>query len=235
MTTTLIIPDLGKLVPEAELLCQDITTTIITTPEQYIEMQQAGNACAGLLKEIKEQCKPMVETTKAAYEAAKTFRDKHTKPLEEAKEIAARKTGEWKVAQDRARAIAEAEATERAKKAAEDAQIEQAAALEQAGQDRAAQAILDTPVAVPAVRLPNTTAPPVTGSSVRTYWKARLACGHPFDSLLPCCVEQITKIPREYMEPAASRIGAYGRQWGEAAQIPGVEFWPDHKSGYSGK
>jgi hypothetical protein len=235
MTTTLTIPDLGKLIPEAEHLCHDIASTVITTPEQYVDMQQAGNTCAALLKEIKAQCKPMVESTKVAYEAAKAFRDQHTQPLEVAKETAARKTGDWKVAQDRLREIAEAAAREAAQKAAEQAQLEQAVALEQAGHDRLADAILDTPATVPDVRLPRTGAPPVTGAAVVTYWKARLACGHEFGSLLPCCVANIALIPREYMEPAASRIGAYGRQWQDAAQIAGVEFYTINQTRYSGR
>jgi hypothetical protein len=235
MTTTLTIPDLGKLVPEAEHLCHEIATMVITTTEQYVEMQHAGNTCAALLKEINAQCKPMVDSTKAAYEAAKAFRDQHATPLEIAKKMSSTKTGDWKVAQDRLREIAEAAAREAAQKAAEQAQLEQAVSAAVAGHDRLADAILDTPVAVPDVRLPRTAAPPVTGAAVVTYWKARLACGHEFGSLQPCCVANIALIPREYMEPAASRIGAYGRQWQDAAQIAGVEFYTVNQTRYSGR
>lgn len=233
MTPLATFPDLGPLVSEGESVCRQIAQTTITGPQEYAALQRAGSTCKAMIKEIEAQCAPMVKTTKAAYEAAKAFRDQHLDPLKTAMDIASRKTGDWKVAQDRAVAIAQAEATARARQQAEAEQLAQAVALDAAGHSRVAEALLETPPIVADVRLPNLMAPKIAHTPVRTYWKARLACGHEFDGEQSCCFQSRALIPREYLMPDAKAIGAYGRQWGEAAAIEGVSFYPEHKSSYS--
>lgn len=231
-------PDLGPLVPQADALCQRVAQTVITTSAQYTDLQEAGKKLKAMLVEIQDQCAPMVKSTKAAYDAAKAFRDQHTTPLKAAMEQCATKTGDWKIAQDRAREIAEAQERDTRHREMEAQQVEQAAAAEADGHTALAEAILEQPVHVPVVKHPDLAAPKVAGAGVKTYWRARLVCGHDLDHphpRLPCCLKQIALIPRSYLIPDAVRIGQQGRQWGEAATIPGIEFYPEHKTSYSAR
>jgi len=75
--------------------------------------------------------------------------------------------------QERARRVAQAKAEEEARKAAEDAALAQAVALEANGHKAAAEAVMATPVVAPPVYIPKTT-PAGFGAATRRTWSAEV-------------------------------------------------------------
>lgn len=101
--------------------------------------------------------------------------------------------------------LEEAGRIEEAARMAEEAKQEEAARLE-----AAAKALDDVPVVQPTVER---TAPKVSGTSVRTFWKFE--------------IEDESKVPREYMCVDEKAIGAMVRTKKGSTSIPGVRVYSE--------
>ena len=157
-----------------------------------------------------EEAETAVKRGIGTYEANKRAATEAKRLAEEAE--ARRKADELEAV--RQREIAQS------RKVAEDRRLADAAALEAAGKKREADAVLAAPIFVPAPP----PVPPVAyqqtpaykapeGMSTRVNWKARIV--------------NVDLIPREWMIPNESAIGAHVRSRHEAHGIPGVEAYTE--------
>lgn len=124
--------------------------------------------------------------------------------------------------EERIRKELQAQAEADAKAAAEAQAIEDAVALEAAGDTKGAEAVLNNPVPqpvyVPPVILQRETVKTAGVASQQT-WKFRIT--------------NVDLIPREYLIPDEKTIGQIGRALKEKAKIPGVEFYPEGGARFS--
>jgi hypothetical protein len=165
-------------------------------------------------------------------------------PLKSAEETAKRGIGTYEAAKrseierKRQEELAEqrriAEEAERARqkiiaeqrRAEEEKRLAEAMALEAAGKKAAAEAVLSKPIIVPPPPPPPVAAPPIftrpyvapEGASTRTNWKFTIVN----ESL----------IPREFMTPDLTKIGAHVRTHKDKTNVPGIQPYPDLKAAF---
>lgn len=152
---------------------------------------------------------PIVSTAHKAWKTTTERRESVAAPLRRAKVSLSSAIGFYKTQEERKRAAAEEKLRAEMRKQAEDAKINTAVAMEAAGQNGAAEAVLDAPVVMPAVVLPKQT--DTEGTYTRTNWKFAI-------------VDE-SKIPREFMIPDLKKIGGIVRSAKKDAEkmIPGIE------------
>lgn len=209
------------------LLTQDITNEAltwperaralaITTPESYQSAADYLKAIEALRKKVNEVFGPIVKAAHAAHVEAKRQQNLADGPLFEAKTILSIAMGNYQVAQEAIeREKAEARAAE-ARKQEEERRINAAVEAEQAGDKATAEAILSEPVLNVPVAVPEPATPKVEGVSIRENWK--------FEVVNPLLV------PREYLMPNETLIGATVRARKGQIEIPGVRIYAERKA-----
>lgn len=190
----------------------------IAAAAKSIQVADAGSyASAGeFLRRVKSARQVLAATfdgaIRKAHEAHKAMlaaKNMHDAPLTEAENLVKRKMSAWSQEQERIRREEEARLRQEALRRAEEERLAQAEALEAQGQQEAAEAILDVPVAAAPVVVPKSV-PKVEGVYETKRWTFE--------------VVNEDLIPREYMMPDTTKIGQYARMMGDKAQMPGVEF-----------
>lgn len=188
------------------------------------EAGEMGRIIAALEKEAEEFFAPMKQAAAKTHKEICNKENAVLKPLLEAKRYLSGQIGAFdqKLEQERreeeARLQKEADDradAEAARLAAEQA-IEDAIALEQSGDVKGAEAVLNHPVPVFVKSEPvilQTQLPKVEGVSGSKNWKFRIT--------------DADKIPREYMVPDEKALGAVVRALKGKTNIPGIEVYPE--------
>lgn len=133
-----------------------------------------------------------------------------TEPLERAEvEILKPSIARFNDEQERKRRAEEQRLRDEQKKREEDARLEEAQQLEDSGEKELAAAVLDAPVTVAPVTLPEPERP--AGIQYRDAWK--------------CEIINPALIPREYLMPDEKKIGGIARALKGETQIPGVRVY----------
>jgi hypothetical protein len=214
----------GKPMPQAEMhVVTDLETKAlsypdkarqltINNPDDYRIAGEFVKAVDALGKEVEASFSPQIAQAHALHRSLIAERDRHLKPLTEAKTYARRLMVAYDQEQERKRREEEIRLRELARKAEEDAKLAAALDAEASGQTEEAQAILEEPVYVPPIIIKNET-PKVQGVQFRTVWKFRV-------------VDQ-RKIPAEYLIPDMVKIGAVVRALKQMTTIPGIEVYSE--------
>lgn len=201
-----------ELSSRVEMALVEAKSFVISSNEDYIE---AGRRRDGL-KAIESFVYELVDApTKAAHALWKSLvakRDRFLGPIEDARKAYKTSMFKWEDAQEQVRKAEEARLAAEAKKKAEQEQLNRAAAMEAAGQDEEAQAIINEPVAAPVVVLEKST-PKVQGHTRRMVNKYR--------------VVNEALVPRQYLKLDDSKIGGVVRSLGLAANIPGISVYQE--------
>lgn len=214
-TTTETIVDVDAIEEQTAIVVRDALAIEITDGASY-EMAGAflvEGIKAGLAA-IADLFDPIEDAQKAARKVTIAQRRALEDPLKEGEKIIKRSMGAYDQEQRRLAAIAEQEAIDAAKKAAEDAAVAEAARLETAGHDEAAAERLATPV-VPTLPTPAPAAPQVKGVSTRVVTKFKIT--------------DPSKISRDFMVPDEKKIGQVVRAMGAdaATLVGGIEIFEE--------
>lgn len=126
-----------------------------------------------VLKEANEAFDPIIKKAHAAHKEAVAQKKKACAPLLEAENVVKRLMGDYAAEQERARREAEALARRKALAEAERERLEQAAALEEAGRQEEAEALIEEPVQAPAA-VEDMPKPKAEGISVSKRWEFRI-------------------------------------------------------------
>ena len=184
---------------------------VIETPEHY-------SAAAGFLKEIKACRKriadvfgPIVKAAHEAHKRAKAAQNEADDPLDQAEGIVKASMIAYDTEQAQIVRQRQIEAEAAARRAEEQRIVEEAAALEQAGDAQAAQELIEAPVIAPVVMVEKAT-PAVDGITYRETWQFE--------------VIDANAVPREWLIVDEKKVGAYIRAVKGAANIPGVKAYP---------
>ncbi len=138
------------------------------------------------------------------------------RPLEEEKEKKVSAMRLWFDEQERIRRVAQAKAEEEARKAAEEAALEQAVALESNGHKEAAEAVMATPVVAPAVYVPPTV-PKGMGQFMRKNWGAEVT-----DLMALVKAVAVGTVPIQALEANMVFLNGQSRMLKSALSYPGV-------------
>jgi hypothetical protein len=184
----------------------------INNPDDYRIAGEFVKAVDALGKEVEASFGPQIDQAHKLHKSLIAERDRHLKPLTEAKTYARRLMVSYDQEQERKRREEEMRLRELARKAEEEAKLAAAIEAEAAGQQEEAQAILEEEVYVPPIIIKNET-PKVQGVQFRTTWKFRV-------------VDQ-RKIPAEYLIPDMVKIGAVVRAMKGMTNITGIEVYSE--------
>ena len=151
-----------------DMITEIESIVFVRTQEQFDEATRVGTVAAALIKEIEEHHKEVISATNKAHKAAVAMCKKVVKPIKDALEPLALETGRW-IREKKAADLAEKRRLEdEERRKAEDRKLAQAEALAEAGHEKAAEAVIDTPVVVPKVKMPDrpttSSGPWITGS-----------------------------------------------------------------------
>ena len=210
---------MDELTPQAV----EISSRALTVPElartieitDDVSYKAAGElllTIKDLRKEIDSAFAPIIEAAHNAHKKALEQKKKADAPLVEAESIIKPRIAAYIAEVNRKRAEEEARLREEERKKEEDRRLQEAIKAEAAGDTAKAEQILETPVSIGKVR-PITEAPKVAGVSIQKRWTYR--------------VVDETKIPREFLTPDHTKIGAFVREMKDQAMIPGVEFFAE--------
>jgi hypothetical protein len=184
----------------------------ITSQADYLKAGEFVRTVDLLVKEVDASFGPQIDQAHKLHKSLIAERDRHLKPLSEAKAYARGLMLDWYALQAKKLREEQFRLRELARKAEEEAKLQEALAAEAVGNNEEAQAIMEEPVYVPPIIIPNET-PKVQGVQFRTTWKFRV-----IDPL---------RIPAEYMIPDLVKIGAVVRAMKGTTSIPGVEAYPE--------
>jgi hypothetical protein len=219
--------------PEQELEVQQQTTDLaaqaltlaIATPAAHVAGQELIISIGSMRKQVEKFFEPMKTAAHAAHKAVCNRETETLKPLIDAQKALSAKlvAFERQVEADRwaeqerlrieNRAIADREAKEESERLA----LDDAIALEDAGDVVAAAAVLanPTPIAPRYVPAPIVASPiaRVAGAIVKETWKAR--------------VTNINLVPREWMVADEAALNKHAANRKQMAVVSGVEFYPE--------
>lgn len=177
---------------------------VITTREDCDRAAEILQATKALLAESDAVFGPVMRAALESHRAAVAAKKKVDAPLKEAQGIIRPKVAGFLAEEDRRRREAEARAREQAERAL----LDEAVALEAAGDPETAQVILEAAPTL-AVRSLPTYRP--EGVTPRESWKFE--------------VISLNQVPREYLVPDEQKIGAVVRALKDKTAIPGVRVW----------
>lgn len=235
--------DVEKLIPKGQLVTITNDDEYRSEARKLVEiknrMKDIENQRTSIVKPINDGVKRINEFFKAGTERLKFFHDMLEKPMiayqreqeikRRAAEEAARKEQQRLEQEARERADAERRKLEEIRKEQERLEKEAAAApnafaaliagrkLQEAAQAEAqsVEAVTNNLREAATVQVPVDYVPKATaaGTSVRHNWKVRIV--------------DVTKIPREFMQPNEMLLGQIARTQKENANVPGCEFYDE--------
>jgi len=150
-----------------------LALTAITTPEQAEWVNAIGRTSAAMVKEVEAYHEKACKATHEAWKIEVNRRDTTNAPFEAAKKHAAGLLGAWNAKLEADRRKRQAEADAAARKLADDLKVEEAAALEQAGDHVTAAAVMAAPAPIIQAVVASA-APKPAGFSGRTYYRGEV-------------------------------------------------------------
>lgn len=197
---------------------------VVVSVESRSYAGEMGRIIAALEKEAVEFFKPMKQAAAKTHKEICAKENAVLEPLQEAKKHLSLQIGSFDVKLERERRAEEARlqelelerATAEAARLAQEQAITDAIELEQSGDVKGAEAVLNNPVPVEVRTAPvilQKQTPKVEGVAGSQTWKFRIT--------------DINKVPREYMMADEKAISAVARALKDKTNIPGVEVYSE--------
>lgn len=201
--------NIEKLNKDAGDLAANARAFVITGNEK---LQAAGEMLRGIKRlraEVDAAFDPIIKRAHETHREAISQKKQAEGPLVDAESIIKGKICAYQAEEARKAAEEQARLRREAERLAEEAKLALALELEAAGETEAAEVALD---AAPMIIVPVPAAPPkVAGVSTREAWGYNIT--------------DAAKIPREYLIPDLSKIGAVVRAMKGQTNIPGVSVY----------
>lgn len=182
---------------------------VIKTNEDFTAADQFSMGLKALEKEVDAAYDEHIAAAFAAHKSLVAKKKKYAEPIDEARKIIRAKMGAYQDEQEALRVAEEARLRIEAKKKAEDEALARASAMEAAGQQEEAAAIIEAPILTAPVSLAKSV--PKAQTVIPRPWTFRIT--------------DINLVPRAYLIPNEVMLGAQARSTKGAVKVPGVEFF----------
>lgn len=219
MTTTL-----STIETKAEELNQEIIPElaiageiVVKNAETYKQAGETWKSLTALEKKIKAYWEDDVSAALKLHRSLVAKRDAMLVPVGERKNALRLDMKTFEDEQERIRRVAQAKAEEEARKAAEEAALAQAVALESNGHKAAAEAVIAAPVVPPPVYVPKTT-PTGFGNATRRTWGAEVV-----DIMALVKAVSAGAVPIQALEANTVFLNGQARMLKSALSYPGVK------------
>lgn len=147
---------------------------VIRSPEQYEGGAELLRDIKTMRKAVKELCQPAVKAAHAAHVAAKNIENELDKPLVEAETFIKQRMSEYATQAERDRRIEEARKAKLQKDADDQLRLAEAELLEESGDMRGAQELIDAPAEPSAPPIAQRAVPTTAGVAMRDVWTAEV-------------------------------------------------------------
>lgn len=226
---TIVDPDTvgADLATQSTALVQRLAP-IVTTGDDLAAAVDSRNQLADMRRQVVDYFAPIKAM---AYKLHRALCDKENailKPIDARDKAIASAMSDFKAAQDRARIERERDEADRQRRELEAAVVHDAAAIERDGDRELAAAVLEQAIAIPPktiVILPD----PIrdAGAKFVTRWRWRYVGGPVDVKSSPAAVvsRAVDLMPREFLMPDETKIGAYVRAMKSSGDIPGIEIY----------
>lgn len=230
MTAPLPDPDTvgADLATQTTDLVTRLDTGTITTGNELAGAVDAREQLATMRRSVVDYFAPIKAMAYQLHRALCAKENAILKPIDARDQAIASAMSAFKAEQDRARIEREREEHERQQRELEAAIVHDAAAIERDGDRALAAALLDDAIAIP----PKTVVilhDPIkdAGAKFVTRWRWRYVGGPVDVSSTPAAVvaRAVDLMPREFLTPDTTKIGAYVRAMKSSGDIPGVEIY----------
>ncbi len=217
MTAETVPQPIENLEREALPIVEQANALVVFDATSFDEAGEKLVGIKGIQKKIHASCDPVVAATNAAHKAATKQRRELLDPLQAAERLVKGLMGDYVEEVEKRRRKEDARLAAEAAAMNDDDRIEEAAALEAAGEHDAAEAVLnDTAVAPPVT---SEAVPKTAGVSYRTAWCAVVVS----KDLLIRAVADGT-VPSTMLEPSMTSINQFARATKGEVQVPGLMF-----------
>lgn len=206
MSNDLLLPDTNQEGLDAVSRAKAIA---INSREEYIA---ADMFCVGLKELEKKVDAAYDEHISTAFKAHRSLvakKNSFAQPILEARKIVKAKLVSWQDYEEEMRKKEEIKQQSEAKKRADDEAIAYAQQAHADGDNAEAERILNAPIEVPVIVVPNNTTK--TATTIQTRWDYR--------------VTDMAIVPREYLMLDTTKIGQVVRALKNEARIPGIEAY----------
>lgn len=214
MTVAISIPSAKEFAQQGAAMIQKAKSIVVGTPEQYALCGEDLKLIATRVKTIGETLDPIISNAHKTHRQLTTLKNEALAPYEDAKRLIQGKMGAYKRAEEERAAAERRRLEEEERRRQEAAALEAAAQLEQQGDTKAAdeviQAAIEAPQPVITAPIATPNVPKVSGVSARKRFV--------FD------IVESAKIPREYLMVNEPAIRAVVARIGRDAEklIPGI-------------
>lgn len=202
-----------EILPELSVAAE----IVVRDAESYQMAGETWKSLTALEKKIKAYWEEDVSAALKLHRSLVAKRDAMLIPVGEQKNTLRLGMKFYEDEQERIRRAEQARLEEEARKAAEEAALAQAVALEQNGHKSAAEAVIATPVVAPAVYVPKTT-PAGFGNATRRTWGAEVT-----DIMALVKAVAAGTVPIQAIEANSVFLNQQARALKSALQYPGVK------------
>lgn len=201
-----------EILPELSVAAE----IVVRDAESYQMAGETWKSLTALEKKIKAYWEEDVSSALKLHRSLVAKRDAMLIPVGEQKNTLRLGMKTFEDEQERIRRAEQARLEEEARKAAEEAALAQAVALEQNGHKSAAEAVIAVPVVAPAVYVPKTT-PTGFGNATRRVWGAEVT-----DLLALVKAVAAGQVPIQAIEANSVFLNQQARALKSALSYPGV-------------
>ncbi len=204
IATTEVVREVGTFLAAAK-------SFIINSDEDFAEVDAHCAYGLAIKKKIEADFAPTKAAAYASWKTVVSQESGHLDGIDAGRRIEKQLMDAYLKEKEAVRAAQEATLQAAAKAQAESDAISRAVAMEAAGQQDEADAIIAQPVEAPVVVVPRTV--PKAETVIRKVKKFE--------------VTDASKLPRQYLTPNMTAIGGVVRSLGLAANIPGIRIWEE--------
>lgn len=210
---TAVVPTPDITLQKRVLSIQETVASLkIVSPQQYVHAAEVSKSISALCKEISSTFDPIISKAYAAHKEACNAKARFLNPLQEQQRKVDSLILNWNREQERLRRQQEEELASQVRRDQEAQAMREAEELERQGEPELANVVLENQIAAPAPVVSIASAvPKVQGLGKRTAWQFR--------------IKDAALVPREYCEPAMTKIGGVVRALKGATRIAGVEVF----------
>lgn len=209
MTESTELVDMEPYELSRDELVGQATEMTVETDEQYRTGEGLRKLLVELRKEILSHLQPNIDAWHKGHKASTTQKNNLVNPIDGAVKAIGLTMGDYN---QRQKALQDAKDSEakREREAIEEAALEKAQAMQDAGKPEEAAAVMEAVPRVP-VTVEQVAAPRMSGGRDITNWKFE--------------IEDPNLLPREYLIPDMATIGRVVRSSKGEIAIPGVRMW----------
>ena len=221
MNTELATINVEEVRAEVRPLLDAAKAVVVADETSYNAAMECGAECARRARHIEDVFRPSREAAHKTWKTITATVASFVTPLDEARKLCTGKGVRWRQKEEEVRRAAQRAVEEQARKDAEEARLQAAITLEQAGAAKLAQRVLDEPIKP----VPVEHAAPIRSEAreiVRQNWQVEVT---DFSALVRAVAAGT--VDPDVLQPCMTVLRVRAKAMREHLNLPGVRVWDE--------